>query len=270
MHVRALAESATAFPPIVVHRETMCVVDGVHRLHAARSRGDEQIEARFFDGAAADVFVLAVRLNAEHGLPLSRADRVAAVVRIARTHPQLSDRAVAATTGLSDKTVASIRQSSAEVPPSNTRIGRDGRTRPRNGAEGRLRAGNLLAAKPSASLREIAEQAGIAVATARDVRERLARGENPLPPRQRGTDQGAAAARDLALVMRNLRNDPSLRFSEFGRVVLRLLDAHSIAMDDWSRFVDVVPEHCVANVAHAAQSCAEVWRRFAERLEQRG
>lgn len=278
-HVRALAEAVTPLPPIVVHRPTMRVVDGMHRLLAARARGDETIDVRFFDGSTEEAFVLAVRLNARHGLPLSRTDRVAAVIRIASTHPQWSDRAVAAVTGLSDKTVASIRRSSAEVPPLNTRIGRDGRVRPRNSAEGRLRASSLLAAKPGASLREIAEEAGIAAATVRDVRERIERGQDPVPPRQRAAEQRVTAVpsvvppvtveRNLTLIVQGLRNDPALRFTEAGRVVLRLLDAHSIAMDDWNRFVEMIPVHCTANVMHAAQECAEAWRRFAAQLEQR-
>ncbi|WP_234996012.1 ParB/RepB/Spo0J family partition protein [Streptoalloteichus hindustanus] len=298
-HVRALAEAGTPLPPIVVHRRTMRVVDGMHRLLAARSRGEEQIEVIFFDGDAEEAFVLAVRLNARHGLPLSRADRIAAVVRIARSHPHWSNRAIAAVAGLSDKTVAAIRRSSPAAAPTSARTGRDGRVRPSNGAEGRRRASALIAAKPHASLREIAHEAGIAPATVRDVRDRLRRGEDPIPPRQQqsGADRRAEnaiparrspinppsndrqperavptvaseppGATDLSLAMRVLKNDPSLRFSEAGRRMLRLLDAHSIAMDDWSQFASAVPAHCAPTVAQAAQQCAEAWRQFAEHL----
>lgn len=289
-HLRALAEVDGPLPPIVVHRQTMRVVDGVHRLLAARSRGEDHIEVRFFDGEPDDAFVLAVTLNTSHGLPLTRAERSAAVLRIMRTRPQWSDRAIAMVTGLSDKTVAGIRRSSAEIPPSNTRIGRDGRARPRDGAEGRLRASHLIAAKPDASLREIAARAGIAVATARDVRRRMARGEDPLPPRQRaavprprpaeprlaperaGGPSKAATTGDRALgvIMRSLRNDPSLRFSEAGRTLLRLLDIHAVTAESWDRLVDAVPAHCAPSVVRAAQECAAAWQRFAEQLERRG
>ncbi|HEY5990403.1 MAG TPA: hypothetical protein VIV12_29045, partial [Streptosporangiaceae bacterium] len=49
-HVRALAESDEPLPPILVQRTTMRVIDGVHRVLAARMRGQDQIDARLFDG----------------------------------------------------------------------------------------------------------------------------------------------------------------------------------------------------------------------------
>lgn len=287
-HVRALAEVHKPLPPIVVHRQTMRVVDGRHRLLAARCRGEEHIEVRFFNGDQDDAFVLAVSLNTSHGLPLSRDERAAAALRIVRTRPQRSDRAIALITGLSDKTVASIRRSSARIPPLNARIGRDGRVRPSDAAEGRLRASELFAAKPDASLREIAAEAGIAVATAGDVRRRMTKGENPLPPRQRaaaprpraaepqsvpdgpgGSPRAVTGDRTLAVIAQSLRTDPSLRFSEAGRTMLRLLDIHSIARDNWDRLADVVPAHCAPMVAQAAYECVAVWQRFAEQLERR-
>src|SRR4051794_13870261 len=70
-HIRVLAESATRLPPIIVHRATMRVIDGMHRVGAAQLRGDETIEARFFDGTSQEAFILAVRSNITHGRPLS-------------------------------------------------------------------------------------------------------------------------------------------------------------------------------------------------------
>jgi hypothetical protein len=141
-HVRNLAEVAGQLPPILVHRATMQVIDGGHRLRAAIERGDRYIDARFFGGSEADAFVVAVRLNATHGLMLSRGDRRSAAARILRTHPHWSDRAIAAAVGFSDKTVAAIRRrAAAEIPQSAWRVGRDGRRRPRDPAEGRARAG---------------------------------------------------------------------------------------------------------------------------------
>ncbi|WP_368858328.1 ParB/RepB/Spo0J family partition protein [Nocardia alni] len=61
-------------PPIIVHRESWHVIDGVHRVRAAQLRGDSTILARLFDGGEADAFVLAVTSNTRHGLPLSSAD----------------------------------------------------------------------------------------------------------------------------------------------------------------------------------------------------
>ena len=57
--------------PILVRRCTNQVIDGVHRLIAARRRGQETIALRYFDGDEASAFVLAVSMNVAHGrLPL--------------------------------------------------------------------------------------------------------------------------------------------------------------------------------------------------------
>src|SRR6201999_4376266 len=69
-HVRALAETDTALPPILVHRPTMQVVDGRHRLRAAQLRGRDHIGARFVDDDEADLFVLAGQENVSHGRAL--------------------------------------------------------------------------------------------------------------------------------------------------------------------------------------------------------
>jgi hypothetical protein len=81
-HARMLAEAEGDLPSVVLHRATMCVIDGMHRLRAAELRGDKTIAVRFFDGDDDAAFVLAVQANIAHGLPLSFADREAAAVRI--------------------------------------------------------------------------------------------------------------------------------------------------------------------------------------------
>jgi hypothetical protein len=157
-HARLLAGVKVPLPPIVVHRPSMRVIDGMHRLQAARMRGDEVISVLFFEGQEADVFVLAVELNQAHGLPLSRADRRAAAQRIIESHPEWSDRRIAEATGLAAATVGSIRRcSTVQTEQSNARggrVGRDGRVRPSDGGEGRRRAGELpdsLMAQPPAA-----------------------------------------------------------------------------------------------------------------------
>ncbi|MFG3141792.1 ParB N-terminal domain-containing protein [Streptomyces sp. NPDC048211] len=113
-HARTLAASETALPPILVHRPTMRIIDGTHRVRAAILRQQAVIEARFFDGTPEEAFVLAVESNTTHGLALTLADRTAAAARILITHPQWSDRAVAARTGLAAKTVGALRR---PLPP---------------------------------------------------------------------------------------------------------------------------------------------------------
>jgi hypothetical protein len=48
----ALMVTASDLPPLVVHRPSMKIIDGMHRLSAARLRNQDTVEARFFDGTA--------------------------------------------------------------------------------------------------------------------------------------------------------------------------------------------------------------------------
>jgi hypothetical protein len=47
-HTRLLAHSDALLPPIIVHRETMRVIDGMHRVRAALLRGEQEIQVRFY------------------------------------------------------------------------------------------------------------------------------------------------------------------------------------------------------------------------------
>ncbi|MEV6395096.1 ParB/RepB/Spo0J family partition protein [Streptomyces sp. NPDC051907] len=285
-HVRTLAETQAELPPVIVHRATMAVIDGLHRLRAAKLRGQRQIAVRFFEGDEADAFVLAVRANVAHGLPLTAADRKAAAVRIVSTHPQWSDRLIASATGLSARTIADLRRQSAGAAPQPVaRIGRDGRVRPVDGLARRRLAGSMLREDPQLSLRQVAAAVGISPETVRAVRTQLMSGADPRPPtRPAAADPAAAPAgtrrqsqegsagrerreRSLAPSVRRLRADPSLRFSERGRTLLRLLDAHCVSNEKWAALAGAVPPHRRDAVATAARECAHVWRRFAEQVE---
>ena len=59
-HTTRLAGARRHASPILVHRPTMRVIDGMHRLLAARRRGRETIDAEFFDGSVEDAFIRAV------------------------------------------------------------------------------------------------------------------------------------------------------------------------------------------------------------------
>ena len=287
-HIRTLAGAATVFPPILVHRPTMRVIDGAHRLHAALLRNERQIEVRYFDGSEEDAFVLSVRLNVAHGLPLSRADRNSATERILHAHPNWSDRAIAAISGLSDKTVGSIRRrTSAEFPRLSHRVGRDGRARPNDAAAARRRAAAYAEHRPDARAREIAEAAGISVTTARDVRGRVRDGLDPVPAGHSDVDRAGPvpearperaddveregdADDGLFSRLRRLRSDPSFRHHETGRMVLRLLDTNIVVATEPDRLIDGVPMHGVDAVARVAIQYALAWQKFADQLENRG
>ncbi|GJF28113.1 hypothetical protein KNE206_08130 [Kitasatospora sp. NE20-6] len=295
-HVRLLADSEDDLPPIIVHRGTMRVVDGMHRLKAAVLRGDREITVRFFEGSPDEAFVLAVRSNTGHGLPLSAADRRAAAVRILESHPQWSDRAVATAAGLAARTVAALRSripapAPAPAPHGGTdaggpwqhRVGRDGRARPLDSSEGRRLAGRLITDAPDASLRTIAQQSGISPGTVRDVRDRLRRGEDPVPlrvlpvapPPERGRDDAHTVVRlappgeRRTALADSLHRDPSLRLSETGRLLLRMLQVRTLPPAQWERIISTVPAHSTGMLSAAAAECAEAWQQFAARMERR-
>ncbi|WP_330343209.1 ParB/RepB/Spo0J family partition protein [Streptomyces sp. NBC_00557] len=322
-HVRTLAETCDELPPILVHRPSMTVIDGVHRLRVAELRGQDRIAVRFFDGGLSDARLLAVATNITHGRPLSAADRTAAALRIFASHPGWSDRAVAAVAGLSPKRVGRLRKEAA-LPQTERRVGRDGRCRPVDSSHSRERAGELLRTNPGASLRQIAAQVGLAPATVADVRDRIRRGESPVPDRgrrpaapprslasaeppghaaevtalpapaakagaaagvradtapagdaARGRQPGAlrrvpagpaAAHDDVARITEALRRDPSLRFSEAGRSLLRLLDACALVTRERRRIAATVPAHCKEPLARLAHGYAGAWRLLADDL----
>jgi ParB-like chromosome segregation protein Spo0J len=289
VHTRVLAEIED-LPPIVVHRPTMQVIDGMHRVRAALLKGRSVIRARVIDCDRATAFVLAVRANVTHGLPLSPLDRKAAAECIIATHPNWSDRAVAAATGLSDKTVSALRGSStSEVPQSDDRVGRDGRIRPLNSAARRQRAALMIAERPEAGLREIARATGLSPATVRDVRMRTERGEDPVPAKYRDSVpvEAPLAARpappvpaparrettvscvDGKALLAKLVNDPSLRHSENGRVTLRWLHHHTVDLDSCRGVEGSIPDHWSTPIAELARSCAMAWLMLADELEKR-
>jgi hypothetical protein len=257
-HIRALAESDEPLPPILVQRATMSVVDGAHRLLAARMRGQEEIDARLFDGDQASCFVMAVRANVTHGLPLSLADRKAAATNIIRFYPNWSDRMIALVSGLAARTVAGLRRRpSAENNQLGGRVGRDGRARPVNPAERRRMAADIIAEHPEASLREIAQQAGISPETARKVRLQLRSGQAKSPG-----SQSRDAAKPSAL--HALSQDPALRSRQQGRLLLRMLSAIHVLEEHRDEILRDIPMHDLERVAEAARACSRAWDRFAD------
>ncbi|MEV8318430.1 ParB N-terminal domain-containing protein [Streptomyces sp. NPDC059900] len=296
-HIQALMEVRVPLPPVLVHRPTMRVIDGVHRLRAAQLRGDDKIPVTYFDGSESDAFVLAVESNVAHGLPLSMADRKQAAGRIITTHPQWSDRMIATTTGLSPGIVSEIRRRAAGGNlAEGSRIGQDGRVRPVDIAAGRVLASKLIQENPGLSLRQIAREARISPETARDVRNRLHRGEDPLPkprvrararpeavvpattPAARARTEPPAATREGGAISRSriaervaavdrLKSDPALRFSDTGRTLLRLFNFLTLGGAEWQAIIDSVPPHCKGTVTSLARECAGVWEEIAARMD---
>ncbi|MBR7836438.1 ParB N-terminal domain-containing protein [Actinospica durhamensis] len=270
--VEVLSEVVGELPPILVHRGSKRVIDGMHRLLAARRRGLATIAVRYFEGTLADAFVLAVRANVAHGLPLPLRDRRVAAARILSSHPHWSNRRVATAAGLSDKTVAAIR---ARIGPEDAtlggrRVGADGRARPVDARARRMEVERLLGEDTSASLRRIAVRAGVSPETVRTVKAGLAaahlesvavRKTEPISPRrpQHDSRQG----------LHRLAGDPALRSTDAGRLLLRLLSAYPVLAKESDRLVDSAPQYALENLQHLAQAHADAWRGVAERAAMR-
>jgi hypothetical protein len=284
-HIRMLAALDAKLPPIIVHQATMRVIDGMHRLGAAQLRNDDVIEVRFFHGSEEEAFVLAVKANIAHGRPLSLADRTTAAERIIASHPAWSDRAIAAAAGISARMVATIRHEletegdGFNVPKS--RVGRDGRMRPVDNAEGRLKAVEVIRDLPQASLREIALKAGVSPATARDVRRRIQQGEDPVPHNRRRTEhrsrdqpasrdaERAVQESDIDVVLQGLKSDPTLRLSESGRGLLRWIAQKALRPGEWRHVSNDLPSHVTYILADVAHHCAYEWQQVANELDER-
>jgi ParB-like chromosome segregation protein Spo0J len=283
-HIQRLVEAEWPLPPILVHRDTLEVIDGHHRVAAALMRGFTEMDAILVDGTPDVLFIIAVGANVMHGLPLSLGDRRAAAATILTTHGHWADRAIAAATGLSAKTVRELRCASAEKNHLHARLGRDGRVRPLNTAAGRQLAAELLTARPRASLREIASAVGISAGTVRDVRSRLSRGDNPVPTRlrrngpgerenNRQASSGSVSRRtrpaDVSPVLTRLSKDPALRMNAAGRALLQWLHTHAVNTADGAKIGDFVPEHCLGHLVDLATRCSANWAQIAEDLQLR-
>ena len=299
-HVGVLAESPDALAPIVIHTRSQWVIDGMHRLRAAERRGEHLIAARFFDGSEEEAFALAVHLNVVHGLPLPLGDRKDAAKRFLESGSNYSDAAIASTAGLSTKTVAKLRKkcSTQEDPDLNTRVGRDGKSRPVGSAAAanrRLKAQAEIEANPGASLRLIASAAGVSAATAGDVRRRIRQGLSALPdglrasncdlasyqksdPAGRQSERPSKSPQRNTLVpkdrlelaqLNHLRKDPTLRFTDSGRKLLHLLSISVAILADCDRLLDDMPLHCAGVVAELATYYANAWNEIGRKVAAR-
>ncbi|MFI0480833.1 ParB N-terminal domain-containing protein [Actinomadura sp. 9N215] len=285
-HIRLLVELSGDLPLILVNRRTMRVIDGLHRVAAAKLRGESTMEAVLVDLDEREAFLLAVQANAEHGLPLTRADRNAAAERLITSYPGWSDRSIARTVGLAPGTVGAIRErSTGQIGQLNTRAGLDGRLRPAGTTEARRRAAEIIRARPDTPLRQVAKESGLSLGTAHDVRQRLCRGQSPVPggeeiteppaaPRQ-SRNRGRARSRNgggevsWPSVRHQVVKDPTIRYADWGRAFVQWLDANAGNCGEWKHLVDNIPRYWVDVMIDVAFSCRDEWQDFALALERR-
>lgn len=176
-HVETLVAAAGNWPPILVHRSTLVVIDGRYRVQAARILRLPTVQVEWFDGSEAMALVEALRRNVTHGLPLTLSERKSAAVHLLAANREWSDGRIAELCGLSPKTIARLRPGSEG--DGVRRLGRDGRYRPAQPGAVRQRVAELIAEDEGASLRVIAARAGVSHETVRSVRNELARTADP-------------------------------------------------------------------------------------------
>jgi hypothetical protein len=298
-HVQVLvdASGAVELPPILVQEDGWRVIDGLHRLEAAKLRGDDIVKARFVDCTDSEALVLAMKANSSHGLPLSKADRVFGAERILAAHPHWSDRSIATITGLSGKTIASLRnQSVGGAHHGSKRLGRDGRRRPVTPGEGRRRVAEYVIAHPDAPLRQVARETDVSLGTVHDVRTRLLRGANPERNGHRTSAtrpathpagevtpaitvapaaDGAPLSRKThtdppatwAEIAAKMANDPTIRYTEGGKKFLRWMSMHAADPQQWREFIDAIPEHWFSVIAPMVDNISQEWTMFALQLK---
>ncbi len=284
-HTRLLAEIGDTLPPILVHRPTMRIIDGMHRVKAALAKGEKTVKAQYFTGSDEDAFLLSLRLNASHGLPLTLVDRKAAGSRILVMHPGWSDRRVGQICGLDHKTIGRLRRgstgevpqfSTGEVPQLEAREGLDGRLRrtkserrggqpplPDSIIDRRLTAGHADQICPDHRNVDVECQGRDETAAAG------LKSEKTPPPAASQRSSRNRVKFDRESSLKRLRTDPSLRFSETGRALIRWLEAGPRTPEESLFLADTVPSHCLDVLTSMAEQNLEIWRQMFVRLNQR-
>lgn len=115
-HVEALVLAET-FSPIVVGSFSttsgdarLLVVDGHHRLEAAKRLQHETIEVRVFTGTVSEAVDYAYQSNLRNGLSLTLPEKKSYALKLLSDEPGLSDREIGRRASLDNKTVGSLRR----------------------------------------------------------------------------------------------------------------------------------------------------------------
>jgi ParB-like chromosome segregation protein Spo0J len=293
-HVERLVGLGGRWPPILVHQDNGLVIDGAHRVAAARLLRLDRIAASLFYGDPDDALIEFVRRNVYHGLPLTLRERKRAADQVLLARPDWSDRRIAEICALSPKTVGRLRLVVPDCPPgeipqldTRTRVGRDNRSRPVNSASVRARVIEAIEEQPGASLRSVAAAAGVSPETVRIVRMNMSRpavgGPAPLPDPGGEAPAGHDSARapgDAATPGDGVAScddvtsgDAMTTCDDLAPGAMEDFDAWfdrtSVSTDDrWYR-ADMVPLSRASEVAGEARRRSEAWLEFAKSLEAR-
>ena len=275
-HLDAIVMSDGDWPPVVIRRADMTIVDGHYRYMAACQLGHTHIDCVYFDGREDSAFLEALRRNRDHGLPLSFRDREAAAREVMKFHPDWSDRRLGAACGLAPGTVGRIRSAvhgaTGQDCQLNIRVGRDGRRRPVDPNESRIRVISALRAQPEASLREIARVARVSPATVRAVRaasgsvERHAPDERPVEDDHR-IELVPEPAPDICQPLGWVPDAAVVSTTE-GENFAKWFERTNLG-EEWRAMLSGIPFSRVYEVADEARRRASAWQEFANSVEAR-
>lgn len=248
----------------------MTVIDGRHRVTAARRLGIEQVTVEIFEGDAQDAFLEFVQRNLTSGEGLNRRERSKAARRILCAHPEWADRRIGDLCGVSPKAVGQMRQSlmrtfaPGQIDWSDVRIGRDGRSRPIDPANRRARIIEALAANPDISLRSIARLVGVSPETVRRVRLGLSE-PTWSPPIQIADVPPAPLARRRV----HWQPDAAIRANPDSLATADFMVRTDVDDLDLERHANGVPQAIADDVIQHARRCAEFWLSLAVSAEAR-
>lgn len=249
-HVKALMEVGGSLPPVLIHSPTMTIIDGIHRVEAARRSGSTCIKAVLISGDWSNAFVIAVQANVSHGKPLTLGERRSAAKTILADFADCSDRWLASICGLAPSTVTKIRaaQDQDGPPPGSRRVGSDGRRRPINPSLLRRRVAEAAEANPTASVRAIAAMVGAAPSTVSIELRRL---------------------RNASSEIRVATPDPAVTAVPELDTFVRWLGGTAVRENDWEPFVSLIPVGRLYEFADECRRRSESWSAAAKALEHR-
>ncbi|HEY4332550.1 MAG TPA: ParB N-terminal domain-containing protein [Ilumatobacteraceae bacterium] len=271
-HVGTLAELDGSWEPILVNRRTMEVIDGRHRLAAAKNLGHRTIAVTFFDGSDAEARLEAVRVNVRHGLPLTLSERNSAARNLLALFPSWSDRQMGGLCALSPRTIARIR--SEQPAPEATivsfpsgvtdkRLGKDGRQYPVAAGAQRIEIRRVLEEDPHASLRSVAARTGASPETVRSVRKAMCVPEQPIMFTLPARVQLDAAPEP------RWSADSACSSTAESREFAQWFDDHQLDAQMARQMADAIPLSRVYGVIDEARRRAGIWENFAKTLQGR-
>ena len=274
--VKELMAAPHDWRPIIVARADHTIIDGRHRVIAARRLGRTEIAAEIFDGEPQDAFIEFVRRNVHSSHGLERGERQKAARRILCSHPDWADRRIGELCGISPKTVAKLRCrigetfTEGEIGLADVRVGRDGRARPVDPAARRAQIVAALAEQPNASLRVIARAVGASPETVRSVRASLGQPGAAAPVVSTpSTIVEPLPARPVVNEIKPWEPDQSFTSRDDGMSTAEFLMQTDVCTADIERLVASVPLSRVYEVADEARQRAMFWSKLADRVEAR-